>query len=71
MIKSWMELIGDALLIASGLAFLLILLLILLNGYFYVVENLPWALWAEIVMALAIVGIGTERLINDVRRWKK
>ena len=67
--KHPLEILGNLLLIASGIMFTYQFGTIWLLGW-YGREPNPAILAAEILMGLAIAFLGVNRLIDDMRKWK-
>ncbi len=64
------EILGDALLMASGAAFFYQFVTIAFLGW-YGREPVKWILAIEILMGVAIFALGLERFLKDVRSRRK
>ena len=63
----FIEYVGDLLLIGCGIAFIYIFTSIAITGGYQAVEPSTHILVSEIVMGWAILIVGINRIINDVR----
>ena len=65
---SMKEIIGDLLLLGTGVAYGYIFLSILFTGGYQSVEPNIWILIAEIAMSLIIILVGIDRFLGDIKR---
>mgnify|MGYP001570687262 CR=1 FL=1 len=64
---SWLEIIGDALLIVFGLILIYIFVTIEILGYYGMEEN-SIIRWIELWIGIPIIMVGLNRLIKDVKK---
>ncbi len=65
------ELYAGLFLIACAGWLLAHLILIKLLGVVWIAEPNDWILWVEIAMTTGIVALGVERLVKDIREWRR
>lgn len=67
---AYMELLGDALLIAFGAVMVFIFGSISITGGYMAIESNPYILYTELGMGFFILLIGINRFLNDIRGIK-
>jgi len=66
-----LEIIGDSLIICFGSWSIFVFINLIVYKGLLLVEPSPVILWGELITAGIIVGIGIERLVDDMRRRKR
>ena len=69
--KIFLELVGDALIIAYGITFMFIFACIIAGGGVCRPYEPSVAIrWTEFIVGIIIILIGIKRLVDDVRKFK-
>ena len=68
---SFKEFIADIALIGAALALLVAFIIIGIRGVYTAVDENPYIWGAEVALFLLILGLGIERLVNDIKKMKK
>jgi hypothetical protein len=69
--ESFREVLADVFMIFSGGWIALHLVIIAIYGTVCITERFPWILYPEVIMVVALIALGIERLTDDIKVLKR